>query len=161
MFLSIFVPKKPTPPTVAQPNIKLLTLKRQIYKEDCVLGKLCSFDGSFTLCTLEDPDLNNQKFISCIPVGLYICVPYFSPKQQEWVWLLKNVPNREYVEIHRGNIAGEIEGCILVGVKHGTLGGVPAVIQSREAMNALRNYIGKDEAGKYNSFMLNIIKVTL
>jgi len=64
--------------------------------------------------TLELPWKDNQKRISCIPIGIYNVIRYKSPKFGE-VFLLENVSNRSMIEIHYGNYFSDIEGCILVG----------------------------------------------
>lgn len=52
---------------------------------------------------------NAQK---AIPTGTYEIVLYKSPKFKIDVLLLKNVPNRSFIEIHPANKANQLEGCI-------------------------------------------------
>lgn len=89
----------------------MIRIKRW-YHKDCTLGRL-SF-GGFQCFTLELPDLGNAQSISCIPVGIYHAFKRQSPKNG-LVVELKNVPNRSFIQIHRGNYTRQIEGCILVG----------------------------------------------
>lgn len=101
------------------------------------------------LCdTLEDPDNNNEKGISCIPEGEYLCVPHNGVKYKN-VWRLEGVPNREAILIHSGNTIKDTRGCILVGRKRGVLNGLPAVLESKLALNELREKLPK-------SFTINI-----
>jgi hypothetical protein len=67
------------------------------------------------LCvTLERPWLDNKPKISCIPPGLYKCVPHSGEKFKD-VWMLEDVPGRTAILIHAGNTTKDTEGCILVG----------------------------------------------
>ena len=84
----------------------------RFYHHDCTLGRL-SIDG-FQCFTLELPDLDNQRNISCIPAGTYKARKYQSPSKG-LCFLLEDVPNRTYIEIHAGNYTRQIQGCILVG----------------------------------------------
>jgi hypothetical protein len=114
-------------------KLKLLRIDQSL---KATLGWLY-VDGRFFCCTLELPDLDNQKQVSCVPEGVYKCVPHSSQKYRD-VWRLENVPNREAILIHAGNTTSDILGCILVGTKHGVLRGKPAVLNSRIALNKLR-----------------------
>ncbi len=80
------------------------------------LGELV-FKGKVIAKTLELPWKNNQRKISCIPLGTYRVVRRYTSKHGNHFWL-KDVPNRDYVLIHRGNYNFQIEGCILPGKDH-------------------------------------------
>lgn len=68
----------------------------------------------YTCKTLELPWLDNKRGISCIPKGIYKCVFYNSPSKGEAL-LIKDVKDRSYIEIHKGNYNSQIRGCVLVG----------------------------------------------
>ncbi len=87
-------------------------INREVYSDKQVTGKMITKFGF--LHTLELPDLNNQKRISCIPKGSYIVTPHFSAKFGKCFWIT-NVPNRSEILIHTGNYHTQILGCILVG----------------------------------------------
>lgn len=72
----------------------------------------CVVTGAFV--SLELPYIANKTSVSSIPVGIYDAVKFNSPSNGECI-LLKDVPNRSYIEIHAGNYYTDIEGCILVG----------------------------------------------
>lgn len=100
-----------------------------------------SFDGRPIMVTLEPPWNNNQRNISCMPVGAYNavrcnCSPEYSygdsPKFGN-TFVIENVPNRWQNVIHAGNIWTDTDGCILTGSNFGTLDGLPAVLNSRTA----------------------------
>jgi len=130
-----------------------ITLIRHSMQPDVTLGTLIDSDtGHYFCCTLEKPWKDNKRQISCIPAGQYKCVPYSSVKFTN-VWEVTNVTNRSKVLIHSGNTTDDIEGCILIGMEHGTLNNKDAVLRSKEALLKLR----AENAGK--SFNLTIKEV--
>ena len=50
-----------------------------------------------------------------IPEGRYPLVVTWSPKFEQWLPLLLNVPKFSGIRIHAGNTSCDTEGCILVG----------------------------------------------
>ena len=127
-----------------------LILRRRWYDGDRTEGELFH-DGLRIAYTLEPgwADLDAPK----VPSGFYHCVRHGSRKfGQTWAfegetvthWATIGIP-RSAVLFHRGNVDEETEGCVLVGLKRGELNGEPAVLQSREAMAALRDLIGDHE----------------
>lgn len=75
--------------------------------------------GDFKAKTLEKPWLNNQRNISCIPLGEYKCVWSFSWKFLKYTYEVLNVPNRTGIRIHAGNTFYDIKGCIILGDRYG------------------------------------------
>lgn len=143
-----------------------ITLIRHAYLPDVTLGRLLVGDIDF--CTLEegwrpDPDgpggqrREGALVESCIPDGIYQLRPHITERYPEGVWHLVN-PNlgvyapgtrpagqkwgRDAVLIHNGNTTKDIEGCILVGSRHGQLNGMPAVLDSIPALKRLRELLG-------------------
>lgn len=99
------------------------------------------YHGQIPLCnTLEDPPNNNQVGISCIPRGLYECLPHNGVKFKN-VWMLQNVPGRSAILIHAGNTIDATSGCILVGMGLGRISGQPGIINSQTALNMLRKIL--------------------
>lgn len=94
-------------------------------------------NGEFLCFTLEDPDNNNHQGDSCIPFGTYDCIPHDGPKFKN-VWEVTNVPNRGAILIHSGNTINDTHGCILVGKKRGFIQDLPAVLESKAALEELR-----------------------
>jgi hypothetical protein len=139
-------------------------LVRHAYMPDVTLGTLSV--GNLKLATLEEPwrpnpfgpggqrrDGINRE--SCVPDGHYELRPHSSPKHPN-VWALVNpelgvwhgaVPpglpyGRSAILLHTGNTTLDIEGCILVGLKHGRIEGAAAVLSSRTAMAQLQAALG-------------------
>lgn len=92
----------------------------------------------YTCFSLELPDLDNQKNISCIPEGVYQAVKHISPKFGETFWL-PDVKNRSEILIHAGNFVTDTLGCILVGeaLRDINNDGLRDVFNSRKALETL------------------------
>jgi hypothetical protein len=127
-----------------------LKLKREIISNKCVLGTL-ELNGEELCKTLENPWLNNEPTISCIPAGKYIAKKYNSQKYPD-VWELQNVEGRSYILIHNGNLEKHTQGCILVGREWGFLQEELAVLSSNPTLNGLRKKLDDD-------FSIEIINV--
>lgn len=101
--------------------------------------------------TLELPWRYNRRSISCIPSGKYIVKIRQSPKYGSVYWVT-NVRDRTWILIHSGNVAGDtskgfrthVNGCILLGKKHGWLWNQRAVLTSKPTIRKFRNVM-KDE----------------
>lgn len=98
--------------------------------------------GGLILHTLEDAWINNQRMVSCIPVGDYVCVPRRFHRGGYDAWEVSNVPGRTQILIHKGNVATDVTGCILVGSRVGVLAGNVAVLESSAAFNRLYQLVG-------------------
>ncbi len=107
--------------------------------------------------TLELPWRDNQKQISCIPPDIYNVEIRLSNKYGRIYWVTK-VPKRTYILIHSGNYAGDkskgfkthVQGCRLLGLKRGYLGGQTAVLNSRIAVRRFMEHM------EYEPFRLRI-----
>lgn len=129
-------------------------LLRQSTSDQGTFGYLVAQkDGAapLQLFTGELPWRDNYTRISCIPSGSYKCQPWHSVKYPN-NYNVMNVPGRSAILFHSGNFSGardkgyltNVEGCILVGRCLGTIKGQKAVLSSRPAMDALRDYIGEN-----------------
>lgn len=78
------------------------------------IGKL-DLDGVFFCYTLERPIGSNRENIDAIPEGIYPLVERESHHFGHNVLGLCDVPDRTDVEIHVGNEASDVKGCIVVG----------------------------------------------
>jgi len=88
--------------------------------------------------TLELPDMNNTRYISRIPAGIYNAVIHNSPRFGKTLWI-QDVPNRSEILIHQGNYHTQIKGCILIGQNHIDINndGLKDVTSSRKSMAKL------------------------
>ena len=116
-----------------------LLLIRDTFTKESTIGEL--FLNGERLCdTLENPWLDNQRNISCIPEGEYpvrIRLPRESATRDYIHLLVKDVKDRDYILFHIGNTAKDTSGCVLVG-----LGSKQDVVNnSRLAMDLLMKEI--------------------
>jgi hypothetical protein len=95
--------------------------------------------------TLELPWRDNERAVSCIPVGTYesIYLSQSSSRKYKSVYHLRSVPGRSGILIHNGNIVEHTDGCILIGLYDGFLKGEPAVLDSRNALKRLNRILGE------------------
>jgi hypothetical protein len=97
-------------------NINLLII-RDTFTENSTIGKLF-INGEFFCDTLENPYINNERNISCIPAGEYkvrLRLARESATRDYLHLLVQDVKDRSYILFHRGNTAKDTRGCILVG----------------------------------------------
>lgn len=69
----------------------------------------------FASMSLELPQLDNKKGISCIPKGTYYINRITSPKLG-LCYAVEDVKDRIGILIHVGNYYTQIRGCILIGI---------------------------------------------
>ena len=95
-----------------------LLLIRDTFTEESTIGEL--FINSERICdTLERPYFNNQRNISCIPEGVYpvrLRLPRESATRDYVHLLVQDVPDRDWILVHRGNFPYQSQGCLLVGL---------------------------------------------
>ena len=87
-----------------------LEVTRVIKSPVSLIGRMF-IDGTFECWTLENAALS-------MPLGEFELELYHSPKFGYEVLLLKDVPNRTFIEIHIGNSAKDFVGCMGVGTTH-------------------------------------------
>jgi len=95
-----------------------LLLIRDTFSEESTIGELF-LDGERICDTLENPYINNERNISCIPEGVYdvrLRLPRESATRNYVHLLVQEVPDRDWILFHRGNTAKDTSGCILVGL---------------------------------------------
>ena len=104
-------------PTISKPkNINLLII-RDTFTEESTIGELF-LNGERFCDTLELPYRDNQRSISCIPIGSYKVRlrPARQSATRDYLHLLvQEVKDRSYILFHKGNTAKDTRGCILVG----------------------------------------------
>jgi len=108
-------------------------------------------DGNLPFCvTLERAWLENKRNISCIPEGIYMCDRVDSPKFGDTFEVIQ-VPGRSHILFHKGNLANDTHGCILVGEQYEPLSGENAIIASGKAFKEF-----KERTNNINHFFLKI-----
>lgn len=123
-----------------------LTLTRIHFLEDCIIGELKV--GERKYFTLERAWHGNRQNISCIPEGDYNFLPHAwaenAPNKFKKVWHIQNVPMRSYILLHAGNSIADTMGCILVGNGVNIRDNTGALLDSKNAINELREIIGRN-----------------
>lgn len=115
-----------------------LKLERDPSTANGTFGELSDENGNFICNTVELPWNDNHPDTSCIPIGSYNFITYFSPKHGFDVWLAQNVPDRADIEIHPANWSSQLLGCIGVGDSIGVISGIPAVLNSQDTFRRLK-----------------------
>lgn len=98
-------------------NTVNLLIVRDTFTENSTIGNLY-LNGEEFCFTLELPDKDNQRRVSCIPTGIYkvlIRPGTESPKYKYDHLHVQDVPNRDYILVHVANYPKDILGCIGVG----------------------------------------------
>lgn len=113
---------------------------------------LLELPSGLKLFTIERPDLDNAKNISCIPEGTYELrlresnvVMRSSSNEFRKGWEVMKVPGRTHIMIHPGNWSTDLQGCIAVGNSMTFLSGSLAVATSRNAFRKLMAELENDD----------------
>lgn len=131
--------------------LPFIILKRVASRGDGTFGVLL-WDGTLPFAvTCELPWRNNEKMISCIPAGTYLCRRVNSPKFGPTFQVLE-VPDRSEILFHKGNVDDDTRGCILTGESFSTWDdGSVSIAQSGAAFSEFMERLrGSDE------FMLQV-----
>jgi len=95
---------------------------------------ILKIDKRIFCATLEPADKMNVQNISSIPTQQYQCLKIDSPKFGT-TYKVCDVPGRSDILFHKGNVAGDTLGCILLGQHHGKLGTGRGMRNSGESFN--------------------------
>ncbi|MFC2076616.1 DUF5675 family protein [candidate division KSB1 bacterium] len=85
--------------------------------------------------TLEPHDELNARRISSIPAQQYLCRRHHSQRFGE-TFRIMDVPGRDGVLLHPGNIQSDTEGCVLLAEHYGKLKGKRGVLNSGKTFRA-------------------------
>lgn len=123
---------------------RIVTIKRT-YGKDQTTGDLSALNNGATFAckTLELKWLNNEKNVSCIPAGSYLCKKTFSPKFLKFTYEILNVPNRSGIRIHSANKSSELLGCIALGSSYQDINndGLTDIIVSRDTVKSFEQFM--------------------
>lgn len=95
----------------------------------------------FACLCIERGDRNNQRNVSNVPAGIYPLELEYSPRFDQQLFELKNVPNRSECKIHASNFWKQLNGCIAPGLKLKDLNkdGYYDVTNSKDALKAFHS----------------------
>ena len=120
------------------------------------IGALMNQDG-FICYVMEPPWRNNRSNVSCIPVGEYNVdyLPKSASGKYKDCYHVRGVPDRFAILIHKGNTVRDTMGCMLPGMRVGTLGGKQAVLGSAKAMRKLHKLTNRKSFKLHVRSLLN------
>lgn len=133
--------------------MRTVTLQRIESGDDGTFGRLLDwFSG-------ELPQRGNAPSISCIPAGQYLCRKTYSPRFRRPMILVDGVEHRTGIQVHAANLMGDaalqrrcqLNGCIALGERLGTMDGQKALLLSQPAVRGFEDYVGDDP------FMLDVV----
>lgn len=86
---------------------------------------------------------DNKQNVSNVPAGVYPIKFEYSPKFQQKLWELKDVPNRSEIKIHAANFWFQLNGCISPGMSLIDINedGYIDVSRSVDAVNELHSHL--------------------
>ena len=119
-------------------------LIRDEVRNDSVRGLLAAGGKIFHI--IERPWNNNRRNESCIPAGEYhtTFLPRSASGKYRQVYHLQSVPGRSGILIHNGNVVAHSRGCLIIGLRRGSLAGKAAVLNSRSALHQLFEVMGPE-----------------
>lgn len=129
--------------------MRTLTLKRIANMSFATFGVLLDGGAPFAV-TVERPWKYNRKGESCIPTGTYLCKRVDSPKFGD-TFEVTGVPGRTEILFHKGNLAEDSHGCIIVGEAFNVVKGSDGITQSGEGFKEF-----KTRLQGYSELMLSI-----
>lgn len=104
-------------------------LRRDDARSDVTFGTLrCD---EFVCETLENPWLDNEPYVSCIPRGTYQCKRVDSPRFGI-TFEVGGVDDRSHILFHWGNYEKDTLGCILLGEARRPDAQPPMITNSRK-----------------------------
>jgi len=99
------------------PEVKIIRIENS--KSHGMFGVLLVHNKAFCV-TLEPPWRDNERLVSCIPVGRYLCVKY-SSRRFPATYEVTNVGSRSHILFHAGNTVDDTTGCVILGQYFGKL----------------------------------------
>lgn len=90
--------------------MKTLAIERFAYTPEGTFGRM-TING-YTLYTVEQPWNGNLVGASCIPQGVYECVPSYYHRGGYKAVEVTGVAGRSQIKIHKANWPHQLRGCI-------------------------------------------------
>lgn len=126
----------------------IIKIHRIFQDENQTSGVMYLTEGEFPLVSslsLERGWRNNDKGVSCIPIGEYEVVLEYSPRFKTNLWEIKGVPNRSECKFHSANYWYQLNGCISLGLRYAKINSdnYRDVTNSKNTMKAFHTSLGK------------------
>ena len=115
---------------------------RNFNKDDVGTFGVVTVNDRVCCFSLENHWQDNQRNISCIPNGTYFVKRDNTGRHRYWKIL--EVPNRDNIEIHSGNLVEDTLGCVLFGSYIGYINGERCVKRSKDALEVFDSMLSKN-----------------
>ena len=131
--------------------MKLIKIVRNWQDTNQTLGNCVVYDDYkkplFSSLSLERGWRNNEKSVSCIPVGTYKVVLEYSNRFKADLWEIKGVPNRSECKFHAANYWYQLNGCIALGSRLADINkdGYNDITSSKNTMKAFHKALENDK----------------
>ncbi len=117
----------------------LIKVERFLHHPDCEISRVYVRDTYFYFAIEDAQRTTKIKGETCIPLGTYNLSTRFSPKfsprlNQQMIWV-QDVPGFQFIVIHTGNTISDTEGCLILGERIGILNNKDAVLNSKPTYN--------------------------
>lgn len=123
--------------TISFSNAQKIKIVRELDAGKCIFGQI--FVNEKLVCySLELPNIGNINNISSIPAGTYSAI-IRTDGNMGWRIELKNVSDRSYIQIHKGNSTSSTTGCIIVCTTFDESSCTIPAGSSTKAMESLNN----------------------
>lgn len=130
--------------------MKTIVIQRNWGDENQTLGN-CTILGEylrpiFSALSLERGWRDNQRNISCIPVGQYVVKLEYSDKFKRDLWEIKGVPDRSETKFHSANYWHQLNGCVALGRSLADINrdGYDDITSSKATMKSFHKAMGLD-----------------
>jgi hypothetical protein len=130
--------------------MKLIKIYRNWQDENQTLGSCTVYDDYkkplFSALSLERGWRNNEKGVSCIPIGMYKVVLEYSNRFKTDLWEIKGVENRSECKFHAANYWYQLNGCIALGSRLADINkdGYNDITSSKNTMKAFHKALEND-----------------
>lgn len=131
--------------------MKKATILRGPKQDQQTTGQITAYSAEgvkiFDAVTMELPNKDNKRGISCIPEGVYMVKMTYSPKYKRQMYLVQDVEGRSGIRIHSGNYWYNLKGCISMGQGLYDINqdGLPDVTASRKTVKAFEEVMNGEE----------------
>lgn len=130
-------------------RLKVVDTRRFIFRDDSTISHLrVIYDDEtlFECFLLEQMDLSNAPYESCIPTGLYkMKLGHFNAGGYK-AYEVIDVPERTYIKVHIGNTVKNIWGCLCPGdAIHIFSNGKWGVLNSEDTFNKFMDVLEGDK----------------